>query len=191
MFKKLKDIWNDKGFEIVFGICLAFIIIFGLYNIITNKKGSWSKNIILEEKKNNYIMNNNDIKQSINPKDNKDSKGETECRRVLEKFFDRPFSKARPNFLNNVVTGGTHNLELDCFNEELRIAVEYDGIQHTKYIPFFHKNKEHFLNQKYRDELKNMICKQNRILLIRVPYTIKIENIEKYLLNELNKYFSK
>ena len=42
-------------FEIVFGICLAFIIIFGLYNIITNKKGSWSKNIILEEKKNNYI----------------------------------------------------------------------------------------------------------------------------------------
>ena len=38
----------------------------------------------------------------------------------------------------------------------------------------FHKNKEHFLNQKYRDELKNMICKQNRILLIRVPYTIKI-----------------
>jgi hypothetical protein len=191
MFKKLKDIWNDKGFEIVFGICLAFIIIFGLYNIITNKKGSWSKNIILEEKKNNYIKNNNDIKQSINPKDNKDSKGETECRRVLEKFFDRPFSKARPNFLNNVVTGGTHNLELDCFNEELRIAVEYDGIQHTKYIPFFHKNKEHFLNQKYRDELKNMICKQNRILLIRVPYTIKIENIEKYLLNELNKYFSK
>ena len=110
MFKKLKDIWNDKGFEIVFGICLAFIIIFGLYNIITNKKGSWSKNIILEEKKNNYIMNNNDIKQSINPKDNKDSKGETECRRVLEKFFDRPFSKARPNFLNNVLTGGTHNL---------------------------------------------------------------------------------
>ena len=52
------------------------------------------------------------------------------------------------------VTGGNFNLELDCFNKELRIGLEYNGVQHYKYVPYFHKNKEAFLNQKYRDDMK-------------------------------------
>ena len=38
-------------------------------------------------------------------KKSKESKGETESRRVLEKIFDKPFSKSRPKFLFNPATG--------------------------------------------------------------------------------------
>ena len=115
----------------------------------------------------------------------KTSKGEIECKRVLENYFNKPFDKERPGFLNNPVTGSKHNLELDCFNKELGLAVEYSGRQHYHYVPFFHKNKEVFYNQKYRDELKRRMCKDNGVVLIEVPYTVKHKNIETFLKKEL------
>ncbi len=115
----------------------------------------------------------------------KDSKGEVECRKVLQTLFKRPFNKKRPDFLRNSVTGNTQNLELDCFCEELKLAVEYNGIQHYKYIPFFHRNKDAFTNQKYRDELKRRMCKDHGIILIEVPYTVSIPEIKKFIMSEL------
>ncbi|NQZ58906.1 MAG: carbohydrate-binding protein [Lentisphaeraceae bacterium] len=53
--------------------------------------------------------------------------------------------------MRNPVTGGSHNLEIDCYNDELRIGVEYQGRQHYSFNPRFHKNKEAFRNQQYRD----------------------------------------
>ena len=120
----------------------------------------------------------------------KESKGEVECRRVLEKIFNKPFPKCRPNFLRNTVTSDDYmnnNLELDCYNDELKIAVEYNGIQHYKYLPFFHKTKDSFYNQKYRDEMKRNMCQKNNILLIEVPYTIPVEQIENYIKSNLSR----
>jgi hypothetical protein len=185
MFDKIKNLWENNGFEILVCASLVFIIIYGTYRIFTKQKGNWNKTYTM------YSVN--DI-NSINFKKNKkrklpkESKGEIECKRVLEKIFNKPFNKIRPHFLNNPVTGGEFNLELDCYNDELKLGVEYSGKQHYEYIPFFHKNKEAFYNQKYRDELKRRICKDNNIILIEVPYTVKIEDIEKYLLKELKKY---
>jgi len=102
-------------------------------------------------------------------------------------MFQRPFRKQRPTFLNNPVTGGTYNLELDCYNEELQLAVEFNGRQHYEYVPFFHKNKEAFLNQKYRDEMKRRKCYERGILLIEVPYTEE-KKLETYLLQRLRNY---
>lgn len=112
-----------------------------------------------------------------------ESKGEKECRRVIERYTGKPFPKSRPNFLRNDVT--VHNLELDCFNDELKIGVEYNGEQHYKYIPYFHKSKDAFYNTKYRDDIKKRLCIENNVTLIVVPYTVK--NIETYLLMELRK----
>ena len=49
--------------------------------------------------------------------------GKKICRREIEKMSGKSFVKIRPDFLKNEKTGS--NLELDCFNKELKIAVEY------------------------------------------------------------------
>jgi hypothetical protein len=161
--------------------CSVFILCYGIWNIFNSCKGSWSEKF-------SYLPRASSSSEEIQGKKViKESYGEKECRRVLEKIFDKPFPKCRPNFLQNSVTGGTYNLELDCFNKELRLAVEYDGIAHYKYTPYFHKNMEAFHCQKYRDEMKNRLCKENQVVLIRVPYTVKVDDIERYLTKELLK----
>jgi hypothetical protein len=177
MFDKIKSFWNKDPFLSLCVLCIIFIIGYGIYNLITKEKGKWS---------NSFYMNQDNHTPKLNKP--KESKGEIECRRVLENIFNRSFTKDRPNFLNNPVTGGNFNLELDCYNPELKLAVEYNGIQHYKYTPYFHKNNEAFLNQKYRDELKRRMCKDNMITLIEVPYTVKVENIKDYLIKELFKH---
>jgi hypothetical protein len=116
--------------------------------------------------------------------DEGDSAGERECRRVLQELFNQPFNRARPNFLRNPINK-KFNLELDCYNENYNLAVEYNGAQHYKFIPYFHKNREAFLNQKYRDELKKRLCNENNVMLIEVPHTVKIKDIKKYLMKKL------
>jgi len=178
MLSKLKKIWENYGFELTLGFCISFVLLVGLYRKITGKKGSWTRRENLSSLLMIPTISENKIPRQSPPKD---SKGEIECRRVLQLLFNRSFDKARPDFLRNPVTGGDFNLELDCFDPELRIAVEYNGVQHYKFIPFFHKNKEAFLNQKYRDDMKRRICKENGILLIEVPYTLKIEDIKGFI----------
>lgn len=186
-FYDLKRLFDEYSFEMIFVLCILFLIVFSIYRKINGKKGSWSS-------KYNYQIDDDkyrDTNGSYNKKPffKGDSKGEVECRRVLEKIFKRPFNKARPDFLNNPVTGGNFNLELDCFNDELGLAVEYNGVQHYKFVPFFHKNNEAFLNQKYRDDMKRRICKEHKIALIEVPYTVKVDDIEYFLKNEIKKKY--
>jgi hypothetical protein len=193
---KLFSCIKNNIYLIAFAITILFLILYSLYNIFSNKQGSWSSNFFYDPtatKKSSKssslrdLTNQTDSKPTsgITPPNKKDSYGEIECRRVLEDIFKKPFPKCRPNFLKNQVTGGKYNLELDCFNEELRLAVEYDGIAHHKYTPYFHRNYEAFETQKYRDFMKDRLCKDNNIILIRVPYTVKKNDIEKFLIKQL------
>ena len=178
MFNKLKNLWNNNGFEILFVCSLILIGVLALFKI--GKKGTWSTSWYNKEMVNHFKEEpiNTVVQKNV-------SKGEAECRRVLQQIFRKPFNTSRPNFLRNPVTGDNFNLELDCFEEYLNLAVEYNGQQHYKFLPYFHKNKEAFRNQGYRDELKKRMCKDNKINLITVPYTIKIPDIEKYLIHHL------
>jgi len=128
-------------------------------------------------------------RQIMLDKNKKESTGEAVCRKYLERRFGKSFKNVRPEFLRNQVTSVGNrqiNLELDCYNPELRLAIEYNGAQHYKFIPYFHKNREAFLNQKYRDEMKKYKCKDMGIVLIEVPYNTK--NIEGHIESELIKY---
>jgi hypothetical protein len=182
-FSDIRRIWNDYGFEILFIACVIFILLASFFQKKGN--GTWSKiyfNPFESRRQKQNEMNLQPVKM------NKDSTGETVCRRYLERRFGLPFGKARPDFLRNPVTGGDYNLELDCFNPQLRLALEYNGAQHYKYIPYFHRNKEAFLNQKYRDEMKRTKCIQNGITLIEVPFTVKPHEIESYVNRELIRF---
>jgi hypothetical protein len=185
MINKLKKIWEDKGFEIVIGVCIVILLVGCLWNKISGTKGTHSKYIHIPRKVSGYgnIQKPHYIKSEKNK-----SKGEEECRRVLQSIFRVPFTSQRPDFLRNPVTGGNFNLELDCYNAELGLAVEYNGQQHYKYIPYFHRNKDHFMTQKYRDDMKRRICREQNIVLIEVPYTVSIKDIANFIINECKKY---
>lgn len=186
MFGKIRSYLSNNAFELAVGGCIILIIVLSLYSHLTGKKGTWSSKFTYDHRFDLNVGSKGGEKVK-NKSVGGESKGEIECRRVLQKLFRKPFNKVRPGFLSNVVTGG-NNLEIDCFDDEMRLGVEYSGIQHYKFTPFFHKNKEAFLNQKYRDEMKRRQCLDNGIRLIEVPYTVKFDNIENYLMKELQKY---
>ncbi|NCF42127.1 MAG: hypothetical protein GWP32_04455 [Bacteroidetes bacterium] len=60
-------------------------------------------------------------------------------------------------------------LSLDFYNANKKIAVEVQGKQHTKYVPFFHgKNKINYINQLKRDQDKLKFCEINDIQLVEI-----------------------
>jgi hypothetical protein len=75
-------------------------------------------------------------------------------------------------------------MELDGYNEELKIAFEYQGLQHTEYIPFFHGSIEAFESQKTRDRIKRTLCKKNRVRLMivpQVPTKLSFEDLNDFI----------
>jgi len=122
---------------------------------------------------------------STNQQRPKCSKGEKVCKEFVEEYFGKPFEKVRPHFLQNPVT--KENLELDCYNQELKLAIEYNGRQHYEYTPFMHSTKETFYAQQYRDLIKQELCKKNGIDLITVPYKIPESAIPDYIKSEISK----
>lgn len=122
----------------------------------------------------------------IKKEEEKSSKGEKKCKEFLEYLFDRKFEKVRPDFLTNPITH--QPLEIDLYNEELKLAVEYNGKQHYVYNKMMHQNsKDSFRNQQYRDHIKKELCEKNGINLIIVPYTVNLENIPDFLYQKLQQ----
>jgi hypothetical protein len=175
-FNKIKKIisWSlSHKFETLLILSIITILLLALSRLTST--GTWSDSYY-------YLPNTQISIPSSTPR--KDSSGELRARAFLESYFKKPFPKSRPDFMVNQVTGSRYNLELDCYNSELRLAVEYNGQQHYNYIPFFHKNKEAFYNQKYRDELKRIRCREIGITLIEIPYTEE-KRLEKFLEQQL------
>ena len=71
-------------------------------------------------------------------------KHEEESRTIIENIYNKQFPKGRYTFLINPETD--KNLELDGYNEELKIAFEYQGRQHYEAVEYF-GGKEAFKEQ--------------------------------------------
>jgi hypothetical protein len=54
---------------------------------------------------------------------------ENTTRQCLERLFSKPFPKVRPAFLKDPASGQRWPLELDTYCAELKLAVEFHGIQ--------------------------------------------------------------
>lgn len=59
-------------------------------------------------------------------------------------------------------------LTFDFYNANRQIAVEVQGDQHVKYVKFFHKNKNKYLEQLKRDDKKMRFCEVNDIKLVEI-----------------------
>ena len=111
------------------------------------------------------------------------SKGERVCIQAMKKIYNVEFKSIWPNWLINPETG--MKMELDCYNEDIKIAVEYNGEQHYFWPNYTGQTKEQFMNQVKRDKLKQELCIKNKVYLIIIPYTIKDEDIYPYIRSKL------
>lgn len=89
------------------------------------------------------------------------------------------------------LTGNYENLRFDFYLVNKNICIEYDGIQHFKYVEEFDKGDYSLLEKRITyDKLKDDYCLNNKIELLRIKYTNlnRIEDIlYRYLiLNERN-----
>lgn len=80
-------------------------------------------------------------------------------------------------------------LYYDFYLPQLKVAIEFDGIQHFEPTVFEGTDdvNKQFELQQYRDNIKNNYSLQNDINLIRIPYW-NIKNIDDILDTELDKY---
>ena len=135
---------------------------------------------------NNNNNNNNNTNTNINnsnKKKKKTSKGELMVRQTLEEHYRKPFPSTWPEFLRNPETN--RKLELDCYNPELKLASEYNGIQHYVWPNFTGKSYEEHIKQRRRDRYKIEVCDKLGISLIIVPYTVNHNFIPEYVRQRL------
>lgn len=178
------------SFEIILYIAIGVIVICGLYSLLRGSQGKMSEGYFLPEDSKEAttiefapkVVNS---EMTSNGKGPVESLGEAECRRVLQSYYGLQFPKVRPAFLKNEALSSKRPLELDCYNEDLKIACEYDGRAHAEYSRWFHRNEEAFETQRYRDWMKDKLCEENGVHLIRVPHTVKFKDIEMYIMERL------
>lgn len=172
-------------------IGLIFVIILCIYVFIKYDKGGTklhkSTGLFFTPKKFHNAVTDEFYKNMMKPPKKKREYGKSEntCRKIFEAIFDKEFPSIRPDFLKNPVSG--QNLELDGYCEELKLAFEYDGAQHNKYTPHFHKDRHDFDYQVSKDKYKSQKCKEFGIDLIRIPHYIPPHHFEDYIRSELKK----
>lgn len=186
--KRIQNYWENYGFEMAALISLVVIILLCIYNFIFKESGTYNEIPFLKNKSNRGKKSNKEMDFEYIEHTPNDSRLELQTKFLLENIFKVPFYKIRPNFLRNEVTG--YNLELDLYNDDLKLAIEVQGDQHYKFTPFFHRNKEAFLMQRYRDEMKKQKCMNEGITLIEIPYKVGEKKLKDYLLTQLrlNEY---
>lgn len=102
---------------------------------------------------------------------------ETIARLACEEYTGYPFVKTRDTL--------GYNAEIDLWCDELDFGFEIDGIQHTEFVPYFHITEEAFEAQKERDRKKDEAAKETGATLYRIPYTISINALRKFMYNFL------
>jgi Ca2+/Na+ antiporter len=172
--------WTHNRLQFLLILSIIFIICYYIYVNYFKKEQQESNNKEQNEYLNNIVKTKIIKKRKTIPK-----KHETRCRIILENLFKLPFVSVRPDFLKYDKTG--KNLELDMYNPDLKLALEYDGIHHRKFTEFFHKTEQDFIDQQERDQFKEEKCKDLGIILIRVPDTVKFEELEMYIKNKLDE----
>ena len=106
------------------------------------------------------------------------------CRKFFEAIFKGKFPTVKFKWLLNL-DGNT--MHLDGYNENLRIAFEYHGMQHFKFKSHWYRTKEKFEQRKKNDQIKRDLCRKHEIILIEIPYTVKFENMEKFIREKAEK----
>lgn len=82
-----------------------------------------------------------------------------------------------------------NNFRIDFYLPKYETFIEFNGVQHYKHTPYFHRDEDAFGRQVDRDKRLRQYCKQHKINLIEIKYDQieKIGDIIYKKINELNK----
>ena len=100
------------------------------------------------------------------------------CRAIFERIFKKEFPTTTFNWL---VYKNKNIMHLGGYNSDLNLGFEYNGEQHYKFIPRWHKTIRDFEERKKRDIIKLKLCEEYRVVLIIVPYWISYQKMEDYI----------
>jgi hypothetical protein len=162
------------------------------------KEWNYSKN---KKKPENYLPNSNEKvwwkckecghkwKSTINNRNNgtgcpqcNESKGEKRIKEYLDSNnIDYIWQKEFEGLLGL----GNGLLSYDFYFMEYNILIEYQGLQHEKYKPGFHKSEKDFEYQQEHDRRKKEYAQNNNINLLEIWY-YDFNNIEEILERELS-----
>lgn len=182
--KSGKDKWWKYllNMEFFFGL---LVVCFAIYMFYHTKRKRFQFNINAFSQTAGILPEKKKKKRTYN-------KHENRCREIFEDIFERKFKSVRPDWLKNPVTG--KNLELDGFCDSIEtkigtgLAYEYDGKQHSNYVPHFHRGGvDEFKYQMKKDEWKDLLCKNNGILLIRIPHFVDYNDLDRFIKSKLAK----
>lgn len=110
----------------------------------------------------------------------KDSKGELLIFNIL--------SKNGINFKQQfIIPDQIYKFRYDFYLPDHNLLIEFHGIQHYKFIPYFHKEEDNFLLQKERDMAKKWLAKELNYKLLEFNYKQLNDDFENIFLNSLNK----
>lgn len=140
----------------------------------------------------NIVRSYSEDNEPIKKPEKKVHKHEERCREIFEQIFGVEFKSVRPEWLTNPATNKP--LELDGYNTSIMtpmgrgLAFEYDGVQHSQYTPRFQpKGPIEFVYQMKKDSWKDAMCKQRRIMLIRIPSFVAYHDLERYIKQTLRQ----
>jgi hypothetical protein len=139
----------------------------------------------VEEKKTWQIYDDDHVPDVPPPQNPSRWKRQEACCRAAEEIFGVPFRRDVRDipWLYNPETGA--RLELDCYNEELGVAIEHNGEHHYKFPNRFNKNKEEWIAMLRRDKLKPELCDKNGVYLVTIPYWVPFNKIKGEIRHQL------
>ena len=106
---------------------------------------------------------------------------------IFEQMFGKPFPKKKPTWLIN---RRGNRMELDGYCRELKLAFEYNGLQHYKQNSFFHQKGHTLSQQKADDARKKRLCGDKGVCVIVVPYTVSMQEAPAYIFKHLTPSLS-
>jgi hypothetical protein len=114
---------------------------------------------------------------------------ESFVRQECEELFGAPFKKVRPAWLTNPASG--RPLELDLYNADIGcpgfpggLAIEVQGRGHYTRVASFYRSEAEFQAVLARDALKRRMCADRGVLLIEVPYYLKRQEVQAFVMSE-------
>jgi hypothetical protein len=111
----------------------------------------------------------------------KGNKSEEIARVTFKQIFGGDFRKARPDWLRN---SRGFQMELDGYEDELKLAFEYQGRQHFEDKGIY--SSKHKLTQRIEDDLhKAKLCFEHGVTLIALTWEMEYEDFPITIRNQL------